>query len=1069
MESKRAPQIPSGTLIEGRYRVLTRMGTGGFGEIYRVHDEVLGRELVLKIPRVDLARSEAFRRAFIREARLAMELRSPGTVAVRDAGQVGSLPYFTMDLVPGMDLRKLLNQEGRLTAERAIRISVELLGVLEEAHERGIVHRDLKPANLMIVPPRSEGEDEGVVLLDFGIARVLSSAPGSSTLGLGRIVGSPQYMSPEQAAGDHVDAGADLYAVGVLLFEMLAGAPPFEAAETGRLLMKQITQEAPALRDVAPDLQAMPRLEQVIRRALEKERRDRFATASQFRAELLACSAEGLTAPQEPGLISEPTVSLPQKVAGSVARNVEARNSEDELLFDEPFEGREPWAQVAQEFEAQEDDDEVPEVLHGSLREDETQSFGESSALWRRRAARRRRRRRRTLLQLVLGVAVLAASGTALYPLLEQDLRRATPGDASVPGSPGKAEFVFLGTTEIFTSQDVATVRGRMLEPVPGALVRAGQAQSLVQPDGLFEIAVPTSPSRDLDVECSLPGGASYRASVRLVHDLEPPVIHVLRPARTELAWRGDQYEVEVRVLDESVERVELFPRDRNTERVPMSPAGDGSGRYLCTVKLAEDGPHAFVVEAIDRAEWKSDPAEVRLVRDRSGPRLTIEEPRQGGLVCGSTVTVRFHAIDDEVVYAAVNGYEASEVANGLYEARLPATEEQAKQGRIDLLLSAEDGLGNIAQRTSYVFLDRKGPVLQRLEPPDGSAVEPGQQAITLTFDEPIVSGTLDGKAFDTESSETVTVQVFVRAPKTRFAAKVLDRCGNVTEVPFEYEVKLAPPPRMKESVGDGAKQVWVEPGKFLMGEPEPLEPGRSPIARTPAIPVKLTRGFYIDVHEVSVARYRKFLRQWQLERGSGRLPYEHPEQPASWDHEPPDWSQQVRYADRPVTNVAWWDAYAYARWAGKRLPTEIEWEFAARGPSMRRGRRWPLGNSMDGLRAANYAGSFYRRATDVGYFAGDQAACGAADMTGNVREWCSTPFEPERYSDLLQRKPTGLIDEPDPLVTKDYHFTYFTVRGGSFADQASECEASKRRGSPPDYRNQNLGFRCVEPRRSPR
>ena len=122
------PRIPKGTLIEGRYRIEDRMGTGGFGEIYRVHDEVLSRQLVLKIPRVDLAKSDAFRRAFLREARLAMELRSPGTVAVRDAGQVGSLPYFTMDLVPGEDLRRVLQLEGRLRSSRWTSFPVKISG-----------------------------------------------------------------------------------------------------------------------------------------------------------------------------------------------------------------------------------------------------------------------------------------------------------------------------------------------------------------------------------------------------------------------------------------------------------------------------------------------------------------------------------------------------------------------------------------------------------------------------------------------------------------------------------------------------------------------------------------------------------------------------------------------------------------------------------------------------------------------------------------------------------------------------------------------------------------------------
>ncbi|MSY10084.1 MAG: protein kinase, partial [Actinobacteria bacterium] len=206
-------------LLGERYKLGEMIGTGGMADVYIANDQRLSRQVAIKVLRSDLARDPSFVARFRKEALAAAGLNHPGIVAVYDSGEVPA-PYIVMELVSGHTLREIIHNGERLPLSRALEIAEGVLLALEYSHERAIVHRDIKPANVMIT-------DQGdVKVMDFGIARALDDI-GATLTSTWNIVGTAQYLSPEQAMGESADYRSDIYSLGCLLFELLTGRPPY--------------------------------------------------------------------------------------------------------------------------------------------------------------------------------------------------------------------------------------------------------------------------------------------------------------------------------------------------------------------------------------------------------------------------------------------------------------------------------------------------------------------------------------------------------------------------------------------------------------------------------------------------------------------------------------------------------------------------------------------------------------------------------------------------------------------------------------------------------------------------
>jgi len=270
-------------ILGGRYALLEELGAGGMAVVYRARDEVLGREVAVKVLNPQFAADPGFLGRFEREARHVASLSHPRIVTVFDSGIDGNTPFIVMELVAGRTLRQVLDQVGPLPAHEAVTIAVAVCEALEAAHAAGLVHRDIKPANIVL----SSGE---VKVLDFGIARANDAAGPTHTHA---VLGTAAYLSPEQASGGPSGPQADLYALGCVLFEMLTGAPPFTADSALGVAYRQVNDDPGPPSARRPGLS--PQLDWITTRLLAKDPAARPPGAAAARAWLLAALSRDQT------------------------------------------------------------------------------------------------------------------------------------------------------------------------------------------------------------------------------------------------------------------------------------------------------------------------------------------------------------------------------------------------------------------------------------------------------------------------------------------------------------------------------------------------------------------------------------------------------------------------------------------------------------------------------------------------------------------------------------------------------------------------------------------------------
>src|SRR5688572_2255051 len=285
------------------------------GMVYKAHDRVLDDTVAIKVLRSDVASEPEMARRFRSEIRLARKVRHRNVCGIHEYGEDGALRFIAMEFIEGVDLRHVLTRSGAPLPEEAFEISIQLAQGLHAIHEAGIIHRDLKTPNIM---RDARGH---VRLMDFGIAKQAGEAAGPAVTALGMIVGTPEYMSPEQARGEKVDFRSDLYALGVVLFEIFTGQVPFRAETPIATIFKHL-QEAPPIEEAALPAALKP----VLRRALAKSPADRYATAADLVAALE--HARGETFPAGPTKVAAP----PTKVAAPPAKAAASAQTLADLL-----------------------------------------------------------------------------------------------------------------------------------------------------------------------------------------------------------------------------------------------------------------------------------------------------------------------------------------------------------------------------------------------------------------------------------------------------------------------------------------------------------------------------------------------------------------------------------------------------------------------------------------------------------------------------------------------------------------------------------------------------------------
>ncbi len=283
-----------GSVAGGRYQLRDLLGEGGMASVYLAYDSALDRQVAIKTLHTELGREQSFRERFRREAQAVAKLSHTNIVSVFDTGEDtldgAVMPYIVMEYVEGQPLGSVLaadvQQYGAMPADKALKVTADVLAALEVSHEMGLVHRDIKPGNVMTTK-------RGVVkVMDFGIARAMQSGVTSMTQ-TGMVVGTPQYLSPEQALGRAVDARSDLYSVGIMLFQLLTGRLPFDADSPLAIAYAHVQEEPVAPSSV--NRSVTPAMDALVARALRKNPNERFPSAAAMRDECLRVLSAGQT------------------------------------------------------------------------------------------------------------------------------------------------------------------------------------------------------------------------------------------------------------------------------------------------------------------------------------------------------------------------------------------------------------------------------------------------------------------------------------------------------------------------------------------------------------------------------------------------------------------------------------------------------------------------------------------------------------------------------------------------------------------------------------------------------
>ncbi|MBL0706978.1 Stk1 family PASTA domain-containing Ser/Thr kinase [Sinomonas cellulolyticus] len=536
--------MPAPIVLSGRYELGELIGRGGMADVFEGRDLRLGRAVAVKMLRPDMARDGQFRARFEREARAVAGLNHPAIVAVFDTGEHNAeplsphsvaVPYIIMELVTGKTLREVI-REGGVTVDEAVDYVLGVLSALEYSHRQGVIHRDIKPANVMLCSTPGE-----VKVMDFGIARATADSAATMTQ-TQAVVGTAQYLSPEQAQGEVVDARSDLYSAGCLLYELLTGRPPFIGESPVSLALQHVRSAAPPASEFNPAV--TDALQSVIDRALEKDPNDRFPSAAAFQRALRAARA-GVALPprRSTDAVSAGDDGAPTEAVGLLAAGAAAAGAAGAAGGAAGAAGRAGLAGAAEpdaEAGKQTADGDRPASSHlgdtgeiplvaaaapGLIEFDDARDD--------ERERRRRGRRRTWIVALIIAALLLATGGgILLYTYMNQPAAVQmieVPSVANMSETEAALKLQGLGLQpSIDRPKDATVPKGKAIRTVPDAGTRLapGSSISLQISDGPASATIPDSiiGATEIGARSALEGlGLKVKAKSVLANDPKAP------------------------------------------------------------------------------------------------------------------------------------------------------------------------------------------------------------------------------------------------------------------------------------------------------------------------------------------------------------------------------------------------------------------------------------------------------------------------------------------------------------------------------------------------------------------
>ena len=1002
--------IAGDTILDGRYQLEKRLGQGGMGIVYRARHVFLKTPYAIKVILPDLVGNDPMLATrFRQEAMVAARIGHRNIVNVTDFGVVGGkMPYLVMDLIKGKSLHDLLAAEKRLGIQPALEIMTALCAGVGAAHRQGIVHRDLKPLNVMM--QEDMPLNEAVKVLDFGLAKIksgelLGSFVAAQTTGL---MGSPYYMAPELWSDDEPDSRADIYSLGVILYQMLAGDVPFKGPSLPAIMKKHMSDPPP--RFIERGVTVPAAIEAVVDRSLAKKREDRMSSVEEFIAELRTAVE---SAQDEMARISrEVTKELGENTVRFVV-DTERTIVESESLGPATWETQSPIPTESQQRIEDEADRLAREFEEAQRRADEARLRAEEAKRKRAEEEAERKRAEEEAARKVAEEEAARRRAEEMARKREEDALARRRAEAEAARKLAEEEERKKAEEEE-ARRLAAEEAVRLAREVAEAKERAEEARLIAE-----------SETRKRSEEAVARQRAEEEA-----HRLALEVAEAQK--RAEEARMRAEEEAKQRAQEEEARRraEEEEDRLRAEESIRLQAEGEEAKR-----KAAEEAER--LASEISEAQQRADEARIR----------AEEESRKR-----AEAQAALERAEEEARKLAL---QMEEVQRRAEESRKRSEEEAAKraeleeQKRIDNERQRQELLA-YAQQLSQ---DASGAI-HRSAPPVGFDPSMVPDSLPLS-DETIVRSTHPSlQALNTQSvpfNPTATGPVGKKGLAMPIVAGVaaVVIIGLIGVIALLYSsgwfgsqpatnqnqpvVSQPSPagPAATPQVSAKPESVRIDGGTFMMGLASVTTKEPYDLGQTPARSVSV-KTFWMDKTEVTNAEYAEFV--------AGA---KHPA-PSYWSNGKPPSGQELW----PVTNVSIADAQAFSDWRSKRdgkkyrLPSEEEWEYAARNGS--ENNLYPWGNEWIDGRANVDANSL----KPVGSYPQGTSKAGVLDLIGNAWEWTSTKAAAYPGNTLLVIPPGQVI-----------------IRGGAFVEPSKGPEAisaTRRSWVSPTDKQAAIGFRLV-------